>query len=246
MNTRTINCLSASFAISAFLCSSVQAATLEDLFNGSDVQVDDKLFSDWTWEHDNSSTIIDYSNIQVIGVDDIPLNPGLRFLANNNAFQVSGGDFIDISFSFKVTVTKPGLFIKDASLSLVDFTLSALTDAVIQIDDSVFTADPFLLDTLTVNADSFGTTPFASTEFDRYTMLFQEIDIVIDSGFDGAVTSVTEFLVRKSQIPEPTVIALVAFGMAGIVGLQRKYRDKGQIQNLGKNGDRQPLVRQGN
>ena len=209
--------------------------TLEDLFFGQTITVDDKLFSDFQPEFDGGSKVVDPTLIDVTGLVDDPgtsvFDPGLKFTALDDALTVDSSDFIDFSFNFKVTVLAPSFFITDASLALTDFVIDDFSDGLIQITDSVFDPDGIFLGfDLFVEADA-SFPPFIladMTEFAIQSMVFQEISIFVDSGFDGATTGINMFEVRKSQIvvPLPGALVLFASGLAGLALLRRRQRRK--------------------
>jgi hypothetical protein len=191
-----------------------QAIPLEDLFGGGSIVVDDKRFDDWTLEFDRSSVPIDFAAIDVVGLQNDPitpeLDPGLKF-TTSDALTVTGGNFIDLAFDFSVTVLDPNLHIVDASLALTGFDFGAGSDGIIQIDDFAFTPDLQGLGSLHVEADPiFGNSLFDAITFPKQREVFEEINIFVDSGFSGALVGLTTFEVRKSQVPEPTSLALLA------------------------------------
>ena len=57
-------------------------------------------------------------------------------------------------------------------------------------------------------------------------MVSQEINIIVDNGFDGATTGINMFEVRKSQIPEPGTLSLFAVGLAGLTYFGWRRRRK--------------------
>jgi hypothetical protein len=110
-----------------------------------------------------------------------------------------------------VTVLDPNLHIVDASLALTGFDFGAGSDGIIQIDDFAFTPDLQGLGSLHVEADPiFGNSLFDAITFPKQREVFEEINIFVDSGFSGALVGLTTFEVRKSQVPEPTSLALLA------------------------------------
>jgi hypothetical protein len=99
--------------------SSVQAIPLQDLFDGGSILVDDKLFSGWTlfnMESTDPAFDPDFSLIEVTGLDDDPMNPGIR-IEPNGQLQVQDFNFVDVFFGFTVDVLDPQYVIKDASLA---------------------------------------------------------------------------------------------------------------------------------
>jgi hypothetical protein len=216
-----------------------QAIPLSVLFDGNSIVVDDKLFHGWGLESDISSVPIDYSLIDVTGLPDDPNthdpDPGLKFTASGGALTVDSGNFIDFGFNFLVTVLKPGLVcdgtppshgcIKDASLALTAFSFGPGSDGLIQIEDTVFTADfQQILGDLFVEADPlFGDSLTDAIGFAPQPAVLQEINILVDSGFSGTEAALTMFEVRKSQVPEPATLALLGLGALGLGWCRRRH-----------------------
>ena len=187
----------------ALVPATAHATLLSDLFAGDTITVDDKLFDSWQSEIDNGSKSVDPTMIDVTGLVDDPgtcvFDPGLKFTARSGALTVDQRNFIDFSFSFKVTVLDPDFKIVDASLALTDFVIDPDSDGIIEIVDFVFDPNLIGLGTLSVNADPFFGDLTDTTEFAEQSMVFQEISIFVDSRFDGATTGINMFEVRKSQ-----------------------------------------------
>ena len=232
LGTRSVWAVGLAAGVLALMPAKAHAILMSDLFFGQTIVVGDKLFSDFQLEFDIGSKSIDFSLIDVTGLFDDPVtalaDPGLKFTALGAALTVDFGDFIDFSFNYKVTVLSSHNGIVGASLALTDYILDEFSDGFIQIDDFVF--DPSLvgLGTLSVNADTFFGDLTDSIEFGnlagKRSMVFQEISIFVDSGFDGATTGIFSFEVRKSQIPEPTSLSLFGVGLAGLALMLRWHQ----------------------
>jgi len=146
-------------------------------------------------------------------------------MAMNDALTVSGGDFIDLGLSFKVTAD-PGMSIIGTSLDMTGG-FNVVGDGMVQIDDFAFDTDFMGLGEVSVDADLFGSSLTDSIEFAAQTSMFQEIDIMIDSGSAGDLTGITMFEVRKAQIiPEPETLALFLIGLVGLGWL--RWRQAGR------------------
>ena len=201
------------------------AIPLSDLLTGGSITVLDKLFDTFEVEFNGGGKFVDTSLIDVTGLDDQPNNPGLKFTAEQGALTVE--DFFDFdinfAFNFAVTVLDPNKKIKDASLALTDFTsLDPFDGGYIQINDFAFDSDMNGLADLNVYGDPFFGPTTDSAEFAPQSMLFQEIHIVVETGFDGEPTGINMFEIRKSQIPEPTTLLLLSAGLIGFGARLRK------------------------
>ena len=116
-------------------CVLTDTCTLTELFAGGSISIDDTIFRDWTLNVNNAADGVgtaaaasDLDNILVAGLDDDPLNPGLRY-AGNGELAVgpgtagSGGDLKDLNWEFVVADTTGALNIKDNRLALEIFTI---------------------------------------------------------------------------------------------------------------------------
>ncbi len=236
MGTRSVWAVGLAVGVLALVPATAHATfatflTLQDLFLGQTITVDDKLFSDFQPESDFGSKVVDPSFIDVTGLVDDPntprFDPGLKFTALDDglggALTVDLSDFIDFSFTFKVTVLDPDFHIVDASLALTDFVGDPIDDGVIEISD--FVTDPNFA--LFVTSDPFFGELTDSIEFAKLSMVIQEIDIFVESF--GGVVGINMFEVRKSQtpeVPEPSTLSLFGVGLAGLALLRRRQRRK--------------------
>ena len=115
----------------ALAASVAQAIPLSNLLNGGSITAGDKLFDNWSFIYQASSTgnLVNTDNIDVSPLNDGGLNPGpgLQFDVLNNELTVTGDGiyaFIAYQFGFKVSVLDPNLQIKDNSLNLGGASLS--------------------------------------------------------------------------------------------------------------------------
>jgi hypothetical protein len=166
--------------------------------------------------------------VEVDGVEDDPgtaeFDPGVKFTAVEDALTVELGDFIDFSLSFKVKPAVDKRSIVDASLELTDFVFDSSGDGVIEITDTVFDENFVSLGQLTVGLDFAGEILREEIEFMKQRMVFQEIDIFVDSGFSGTQTGIAMFEARKSQVPVPATWVLVGLGIFGVRLARRDRR----------------------
>ena len=197
-----------------------QAILLSTLLDGGELTVGDKLFSEFELEFDGGTKLLNPELIDVTGLAGKPNKPGLLFTAIEDALTVANGEWIDFGFNFKVTVLDPDRHITGASLRLTDFVQGG--DGLIQIEDAVFDPDLINLANLFVEGDAlFGNDLFDVSDIDPQSMVVQEINVFIDSGFDGVANGINTFEVNKWQVPEPGITALLGLGLA-VLGLVRR------------------------
>jgi hypothetical protein len=110
------------------LAGAAQAIPLSDLLQGQTIQAGDKLFDQFTLrflEASDPALAPDLSDIDVTALADGGLDPGpgLLFTVLDDALTVAGDGtfaFIDLEFSFHVSVLDPVLRIKDNLLAFQD------------------------------------------------------------------------------------------------------------------------------
>lgn len=219
----------ASFTTSG--CASPDQCNLQELFDGGTITIEDKIFNDWSFFGGFIDKLVppDFSLIDVIPLDDDPLNPGLKFNANGQ-LSIVDEEVIEIDLGFMVTTLDGSTRIKDNSLALTDFEFGADSDAFINIDESVFdenfnrlgrnfvVADPF--------AGNFGL--FDSVDFAPQSSIFVTKNIFIQGNDSGVTGSINVFEQRFSQktVLEPSfTLGLLALGtLGGVSALKRKLR----------------------
>ncbi|MDX9786368.1 MAG: PEP-CTERM sorting domain-containing protein [Desulfobacterales bacterium] len=213
------------------------AALMGDLLNGTSITVGDKLFDNWAIEVliDDAGTF-DPTGIEVIGINDNPLNPGLSFLSNG-AFYVEDGDWLDIEISFKVTVLNPSLFINGVTLDFSGI-MTILGDATwgsLAIGEDIAT-DASLLSPFGGDVTSFdpwvewdpglGIQDYPdSANFNPLSEIWVRKDIFLIS-YEGGTVDLIDFTQHFSQtpVPEPSTMLLLGFGLVALGGYVRRKR----------------------
>ena len=208
------------FALNA---SMAQAVPLQDLLDGASIIVDDKVFDDWVLDGNTGSVTPDLRDIDILPLGDDPLNPGLEFIANGNLIT-SGTDFIALFIGFSVSTLDGSVRIKDNSLEINEFEFGITsTGGYIEIDEVIEdVAGTFLGDKTVLVDNRFNIFDlFDSANFQPQSSI--SVSMGINVGGDGAedIVSLDKFTMRFSQVPEPTTVALMGLGLAGI-GYRRK------------------------
>jgi hypothetical protein len=185
--------------------------------NQTEISIFDKKFSDWNF---SSYYGVDLSRIYVTPLSDDPLNPGLQFTIGPEYSMIP-----DFTLYYDVATIDGVARIKDASLEITDINITDIDNAAFRIDEYEYDSALFFytVEVINLDADPDIFEPFASSNFIPQSNM-TVATIVSDYGaFDFSTDSIT-FEQRFSQIPEPSTILLLGFGLAGVGLLKRKFK----------------------
>ena len=202
-----------------------QDLTLLDLFQGETITAGDKVFSNWQLDDFTLGPTAAGSldDIFVTPLEDEPLNPGVKFNIPNGLN--TGDSFVVLEFFFDVSTASGEALIKDNSLWLNGFTfVPGSTGGVINFFEAISDAAGAPLGSKFVQAlpgdtpDSGDPDHFDSAEFAPQSLVhvFKQIELV----GDGVI--LTMFEQRFSQVPEPSSLVLLTFGL--VASLSRRPR----------------------
>ena len=193
------------------------SCTLQELLDGGAITIDDKEFTNWTFSDISSGVSVSPSEIDVVALDDDPLNPGLDFQFD----LFSTGQNFDFVYGFQVGTTDGTARIKDNSLELIEFT--RVTPALLQVSETITELGGAEIASKFVGAENFttGLTTFDSVTFTPRADISVETHIVIEGGIGGSA-GLGRVEQRFSQVPIPAAVWLFGSGLLGLVGIARK------------------------
>jgi hypothetical protein len=208
--------------------STAQAIPFSDLFNGQELIVGDKLFSDWTL---NSATIspdldsdfedwdLDFSAMEVFGDNSNPMSIVLSFDMGGELF-VQDGEVGDLDFSFVVSVISEANEISGVGLEITELNIDGDTfwnyAGIAEGVNDTFDNPTLEVDSgLDVFSDSAAVGPFDSITINKNIFVWSD-----GPGDSVDLMSFTQTF-EQTPVPTPTPLALMALGLFGI-GLSRR------------------------
>jgi len=214
------------------------SVTMAQLQSGYSIQVDDKLFSNFTGygstiSGDNASTglgaAVAASSITVTGLDANPSNPGLDY--QSAAWQISAGQLQDTKFTYDVSVVGGAKLMEDSSMTLVSGNVGGATSAITiteQVTDGA--TPPVLLAPLTVDQVQLPG-GFSDQIFDQkfynpvnFAQVSKDISLTMSDSATG-ITSFSDMQQNFSQVvPEPSSLAIAGLGALGMIGYGLRRR----------------------
>jgi hypothetical protein len=220
--------------------STSQAVLLSDLLNGGSITAGDKLFDNWAlirYDTSDPARSFNAGNITVTALDDGGMNPGpgLHYYTPGNLAElIVWGDgnysFIDLMFTYRVSVIDPAVAITGASLSnmgaaLTSDPLSNKHDSGAFIRETVDVA-PIELTTEYSMLDSMFTYVASDSDtFKPQSFVWVTTNILIWSTELNDMAGMGSFDQRFSQspvgVPEPGMLALLAFGGVALLRFKR-------------------------
>ena len=204
----------------------VLAVPLQDLFDGASITVNDKVFADWELIDDFSSSVFDFSSIDVSGDGSSLFDPGPTLIFTSSALSATDDAFIDFEFEFTVSTTSGEPLIKDNSLGLDS--LALLNDGgFINIAETLFDVNDIDLSDLLVEADSSVLVLSDGADFSPQSSVLVNSTVLVDGGGQGSSAELTGWRMGFSQVeatvPAPGTFALL--GAALLAAGARRSRD---------------------
>lgn len=199
-------------------CASSTACTLQELFDGASIVMNNVVFGGFSLGFSSGNVApYGFSSVFVTGDDSDGMNLGLLY----GGFSIVGGPDGVLDYSFTVDASpNTGLILGDASLELTN------AASPVEIVEDLFDAGDNFIDTMTVFSDDAGTQTFDSTVYAATDFL--GVDMALAAGGAGWVDGFETYFSLDPQatdVPEPGTLALLGAGLVGF-GLTRRRKKK--------------------
>lgn len=216
--------------VSTVGCVSMSSCTLDELFNGGSLTVDDKLFKDFSLDLIAPFSVVpDFTKITVTGLSGGGLDPGPGLRVDGNGeFNIADINRMEFGYLFTVSVLDPTLRVKDNTLTMGPYSFTTGAEgARIEVNEAVNTMALDLLAQKQVYADDFlGTSSLSdSRNFAPQSEIRVGTSVYLEgfgAGDRGELSSYTQNF-SQVVIPVPAALWLLMSGVAGL-GIFSKRR----------------------
>ena len=209
-------------------CGGGTSCTMTQLTGGGTITAGSLRFDNFAVLADAGSATVDESTITLTGLDDMGLDPGPGFrLDSNGELMTAGGEDLIYAFSFDVTDVNGESTLKDASLAAGTnaFGFDDFWQVEGRIPASNIFSDIEIIDGTFEVSQLFDTFDFTLTD-----AITARHNINLDStpAFATGAT-LTSYTFRVSQIPEPSTLAMLLLGLAGMAASAKRGRGSSRI-----------------
>lgn len=195
------------------------ACSLEEMLRGGTITVGDKLFDNWAFD-DLSTVSVSTTGISVVPLDDQPLNPGLRFVANGN-LSVTNLDEIFFQLDYAVSTVDGVARINGSTLELGT---SSVGQGLIALYADLFDAGLADIGHNEVNAGPIGEQLFDQASFAPQSRLSVQAFVILAGGAAGDSVGLDSFTQRFSQVSEPGTLLLLTVALLGLRHRRRSFQ----------------------
>ncbi|MGK7943624.1 MAG: hypothetical protein AB4058_04065 [Microcystaceae cyanobacterium] len=195
--------------------------TLQELFDGGSILIDNGLFSQWDLLSVNATgQVPDFSLVEVIPLNSNPNELKLSYQFNGQ-LTVSDLNILDLQLAFNLATISNTVSIEGTSLEIADFSFAQSEGGAIDILEEIFDNSNQIVAGLSVFAENDDSELFDSVQFEPQSSLSLETSffLVTDEENDMVALNTFEqsFYQIQTSTDEPSFV--LSFVILGLLGL---------------------------